>query len=45
MIFGRVTGDGREAAITLRLFAPGPVEDERSAEIRAVIDSGFLDHG
>jgi len=43
VITGRVTDDGREAAITLRLFAPGPTEDGRSADIRAVIDSGFTD--
>lgn len=41
MISGRVTGDGREAAITLRLSSP--LEDGRSTDVRAVIDSGFTD--
>ncbi len=38
---GRVTGDGREAAIALRLSAPEGAG--RSTEVRAVIDSGFTD--
>lgn len=39
---GRVTDDGREAVIALRLSAPGP-QDGRSVEVRAVVDSGFTD--
>ncbi|MEJ7842864.1 MAG: hypothetical protein WKF95_13965 [Rubrobacter sp.] len=43
MMTGRVTDDGREAVITLQLSAPGPRENGRSADVRAIIDSGFTD--
>lgn len=38
---GRVTGDGREATILLRLSPPGSTGD--STEVRAVVDTGFTD--
>lgn len=41
---GNVTEDGREAAVALRLSAPaGEARARQSAEVRAVIDSGFKD--
>ena len=47
MITGRVTDDGREATVALRLSAPGVRRtrpgEVRFAEVRAVIDSGFTD--
>lgn len=43
MITGRVTSDGREAEIPLQLSAPSEARDGGSAEVRAVVDSGFTD--
>ena len=41
LVAGRVTDDGREAVIALRLSSLGG--SGRSAEVQAVIDTGFTD--